>query len=222
MHDYRACVATFESMLNARLRGDAGQPFVTFYDDDTGERTELSFTSWANWVAKTAGVLTEDLDLVPGDTLGIDLPPHWLGTVFCGAAWLAGVQVLTGAGATARVGTTAGDLVCSLHPFALAFPPGAAPAGGQDFGHLWPNQPDVFLGERPLPGVPVFDGLGIDDLTAVGSSDRVLTEIDPTSHQGVRLLLDLLAGTGSMVLVANAAPGSAEARRTTERVTATR
>ena len=34
------------------------QPLVTFYDDATGERTELSGITVGNWVAKTGNLLT--------------------------------------------------------------------------------------------------------------------------------------------------------------------
>ena len=47
-------VTTFPTILERLLRGEAGRPFVTFYDHASGERTELSMTTYANWVAKTA------------------------------------------------------------------------------------------------------------------------------------------------------------------------
>ena len=50
-------------------------------------------TTYANWVAKTASLLAEEHDLERGQTLRIDLPPHWLGPVFLGAAWTAGLVV---------------------------------------------------------------------------------------------------------------------------------
>ena len=70
----RRAVTTFEQVLVSRLRNDPGQPLVTFYDDATGERTELSVTTYANWVAKTAGVLIDDLGLDAGDRVALDLP----------------------------------------------------------------------------------------------------------------------------------------------------
>ena len=38
------------------------RPLVTFYDDATGERVELSVATYANWVAKTAGLAQDELD----------------------------------------------------------------------------------------------------------------------------------------------------------------
>jgi uncharacterized protein (TIGR03089 family) len=52
-------VHTFSEVLTSQLRADAGRPLVTFYDDATGERVELSVTTYANWVAKVASLLVE-------------------------------------------------------------------------------------------------------------------------------------------------------------------
>ena len=38
---------------------DPTRPLLTFYDDATGERTELSGATLANWVAKTANLLVD-------------------------------------------------------------------------------------------------------------------------------------------------------------------
>jgi hypothetical protein len=43
-------MTTFPELLEQRLRRDPSTPFVTFYDDATGERTELSVKTYANWV----------------------------------------------------------------------------------------------------------------------------------------------------------------------------
>jgi uncharacterized protein (TIGR03089 family) len=80
--------------LAARLRADSASPMVTFYDDATGERVELSATTLDNWVAKTANLLVDTLGLVPGDRVGVDLPTHWLAVVILLAAWSAGMDVL--------------------------------------------------------------------------------------------------------------------------------
>ena len=78
------------TLLDAALRRDPARPLLTFYDDATGERTELSVATFANWVAKTANLLRDDLGLEPGATAWrIDLPVHWQAAV-----WL---QALLGA-----------------------------------------------------------------------------------------------------------------------------
>ena len=58
---------TFPALLAELLRTDPGRPLVTFYDDRSGERTELSVTTFANWVAKTSSLLVEEFDLERGD-----------------------------------------------------------------------------------------------------------------------------------------------------------
>ena len=81
-------------LLTAALRRDAAAPLITFYDDVSGERTELSGTTLANWVAKTANLLQDEFDVGPGSTVAVALPVHWqtaavlLGTWSCGAAVL--------------------------------------------------------------------------------------------------------------------------------------
>jgi uncharacterized protein (TIGR03089 family) len=84
--------------LAARLRADGASPLVTFYDDATGERVELSGTTLDNWVAKTANLLVDTLGLAPGDRVGVDLPAHWLAVVILLAAWSAGCEVLVAVG----------------------------------------------------------------------------------------------------------------------------
>ena len=86
-------MATFSEVLTRQLRSDAGRPLITFYDDASGERVELSVTTYANWVAKAASLLAEEHDLERGQRLCVDLPPHWLGAVFLGAAWTVGLVV---------------------------------------------------------------------------------------------------------------------------------
>ena len=69
-------MTTFPQILGRLLGTDPGRPLVTFYDDDTGERTELSATTWANWVAKVSSLLCDELDLEAGDRLlVVDAPP---------------------------------------------------------------------------------------------------------------------------------------------------
>src|SRR5215211_1113500 len=83
----------FAAVLARELRADAGRPLVTFYDFATGERVELSVATYANWVAKTASLLVEEIGLERGQRLLVDLPAHWLTPVFLGAAWTVGLEV---------------------------------------------------------------------------------------------------------------------------------
>ncbi|MFM7212897.1 MAG: TIGR03089 family protein, partial [Actinomycetota bacterium] len=63
-------------MLQARARRVPAAPLVTYYDLATGERIELSAASVENSVAKTAGLLRDELDVQPGDTVAVRLPLH--------------------------------------------------------------------------------------------------------------------------------------------------
>ena len=81
-------------LLGAAVRRDPAGPLLTCYDDAVGERVELSATTLANWVAKTANLLQDEFDVGPGSTVAVSLPVHWqtaavlLGVWSCGAAVL--------------------------------------------------------------------------------------------------------------------------------------
>jgi uncharacterized protein (TIGR03089 family) len=76
---------------------DPARPLVTWYDDATGSRVELSGATLGNWLAKTANLLTEGCGLGRGDTALVDAPPHWqTGAVLLGC-WAAGLRVHVGA-----------------------------------------------------------------------------------------------------------------------------
>src|SRR5206468_12370426 len=80
-------------LLAAARQADPASPFLTFYDDGTGERVELSLTTFDNWVAKTANLLQDGLGTEAGERVALLLPPHWLGAVWMLAAWSAGLVV---------------------------------------------------------------------------------------------------------------------------------
>lgn len=224
--------------LRALLAHDPGRPFVTAYDERTGERTELSVTTYANWVAKTANLLVEEYLLDPGDTVRLALPAHWLGTVFLGAAWSVGLIATTSPDVTADlvvcgpepVPTTGPLLACSLLPFAVRFPDGP-PDGADDYGTLWPGQADVFVPVAPpRPSTPAWtDGettrtqgeLLEEARSAAGtrSGARLLTDVAPTAAGATTTLLAALVGGGSLVLVSGAADAQWPARHEDERAT---
>jgi len=82
------------TLLERALAADPSRPLLTFYDDATGERTELSVATFANWVAKTANLLRDDLDLQPGARVEVDLPLHWQTAVWLHACWALGLVVV--------------------------------------------------------------------------------------------------------------------------------
>jgi uncharacterized protein (TIGR03089 family) len=95
----RVPAATPATLLAAALRADAARVLLTFYDDATGERAELSVATFANWVAKTANLCRDDLGLDVGARVAIALPLHWQAAVWWQACWESGfVGLATRAG----------------------------------------------------------------------------------------------------------------------------
>lgn len=78
------------ALLDAALRADPARALLTYYDDATGERTELSVATFGNWVAKTANLCRDDLGLEVGATVAIDLPLHWQAAVWWQTCWVSG------------------------------------------------------------------------------------------------------------------------------------
>jgi uncharacterized protein (TIGR03089 family) len=81
------------ALSSAQVRGAGHRPFLTFYDDDTGERTELGYATFDNWVSKTANLLVEEFGVEPGDRVVTVLGSHWTTVVVAFACWKAGACV---------------------------------------------------------------------------------------------------------------------------------
>ncbi|GAB2983347.1 TIGR03089 family protein [Nocardioides montaniterrae] len=232
---------TFAAVLADRLRRDPGQPLVTFYDESTGERVELSVTTYANWVAKASSLLVDELGLERGDTIAIDLPTHWLGTVFVGAALGTGLTLTTDPAPHVAVcgpdtvGAWAGRtaqtqvLACSLLPMGVRFQE-PLPAGVLDVGvEIW-SQPDAFAAYDPPSG----DDLAVDEpsrtqaevmrAAAAGSlltdGGRLLATANPASPPEIAIFIEPLVKGGSLVLVTRADQPRLEAIDVAERATA--
>ena len=232
-------MTTFSTLLASLLRTDPGRPLVTYYDHTTGERVELSVTTYANWVAKASSLLADEHDLERGQGLHLDLPTHWLGPVFLGAAWTVGLVVTGPDDADAVVcgpeglATWAGRaadlpvLACSLLPMGVRFAD-PLPPGVHDVGvEVW-SQPDAFTAWDPpgpedlaLPGTTQAE---MWRTAAAGSlltdGGRLLTEANPASPPGIASFSEPLARGGSVVLVSHADPERLEATYVAERATA--
>lgn len=236
---------TFPAALDRLLRRDATRPLVTFYDDATGERVELSVATYANWVAKTAGLARDELDLERGGRVLLDLPTHWLGAVWLGAAWTLGAVVtddrtlrepddlvVCGPDRLADHARTADGPVVglSLRPlgarFAEPLPPGVV-----DYGAVVLGQPDVFLADDPPDAEDVAWVTATETATqselvgeAVGSSlvapgGRLLTDVNPVGRAGAATLLAPVLLDASTVWVRHPDDGRWAARAEQERAT---
>jgi uncharacterized protein (TIGR03089 family) len=236
-------MTTFAAILSDLVRRDPGRPLVTFYDHASGERTELSVVTYANWVAKTASLLVEELDLERGQRCRLDLPTHWLGPVLLGAAWTVGLVVtedddaelvVCGPDTLERWAPEADArvvLASALHPLGRPYAE-PVPAGVHDLGvEVW-SQPDSFAAyDPPGPGDPAVGTEGLDlthaelwEGAAAGSlltdGDRLLSETNPASPSGLACFTEPLVRGGSVVLVAHPDPARVEQTYDAERATA--
>lgn len=237
-------MTTFSALLTTLLT-EPGRPLVTFYDDATGERVELSVATYANWVAKTSSLFVEELDLERGQRLRIDLPTHWLGPVFLGAAWTVGLIVADDDDPDAVVcGPATLDhwapsaekipvVACALKPLGVRFAE-PLPSGVHDFGvEVW-SQPDAFTPWDP----PAADDPASDDATQaelfaaasgaphkadslIGDGGRLLTDANPAAPTGRATFTEPLVRRGSAIWVANADSASWQQKYDAERATAT-
>jgi len=234
---------TFATLLDDQVRRAGSRPLVTFYDDATGERVELSVTTYANWVAKTASLLQDELDLERGSTMLVDLPTHWLGPVVLGAAWSVGVVVLPPEMADRpdlvvcgpdpldrHAGTGVPVLALSLLPMGARFRD-PLPSGVVDFGAVVWGQPDAFLPLDPPSAADLVWSDRSGGLTQAelldqarhgpyaGGDVRLVTDVNPCSRAGLDPLVGPLAAGGGSVWVRHPAEQSWEQRARTEHAT---
>jgi uncharacterized protein (TIGR03089 family) len=202
--------------------GGPGRPFVTYYDLATGERTELSGTTTANWVAKTANLLVDELDAESGTRIEVALPTHWLRTVWILAAWAAGGTIVDAEGDVFVAGPDTVEhpsparhrVASALLPFAAPFP--TSPPGVVDLGAALPGQPDAFFPfDEPTDDVQAVDlvdlALTYGELGAGAppvSSRSLLTP--GTLARDVTATLAAALGGGSIVLVRGGSPADVD------------
>ncbi|UJL31851.1 TIGR03089 family protein [Mycolicibacterium vanbaalenii] len=215
-------------------------PRITYYDDATGERIELSTATLANWAAKTGNLLRDELGAMPGSRVAVLLPAHWqTAAVLFGIWWIGAEAVLSGdadiamctadrlADADASVGS--GEIaVLSLDPFGKPVPD--LPVGLTDYATAVRVHGDQIVPERQ-PG-PALEGRSADEVLAAArasaasqgltAADRVMSAARwDTADDVVDQLLALYAVGASLVLVANPDPAQVERRRETEKLTRT-
>ena len=217
---------TLPDLFTAAVRRDGANPFLTYYDDTSGERIELSAVTTANWVSKTANLLVDEYDLESGETVAIGLPPHWLGVVWALSAWSAGAAVTTGEGSLAITGPDFGvrgsreTIASALLPLGGRFRE-PLPDGVHDYGAEVYNHPDLFVPfDPPTPGSPAYDEKTHAEVIAAATpiTDRVLTTVDLVSPDGLGTLVGVIAGGGSIVLCRNLDPAKLDRRIADEKV----
>ncbi|KUI19227.1 acetyl-CoA synthetase [Mycobacterium sp. GA-1285] len=226
------------------MASDPAGPRITYYDDATGERIELSTATLANWAAKTANLLRDELGAGPSSRIAVLLPAHWQSAAVFFGIWWIGAEVVLGSGEPADValcttdrlaeadeavgmdGGTGEVAVLSLDPFGK--PAADLPVGVTDYATAVRVHGDQISPER-TPG-PALNGRTVDDVldaaresaAAQGftASDRVLSSAGwDTADDLVDHLLAVLAAGASLVQVANPDAALADRRRATEKVT---
>jgi uncharacterized protein (TIGR03089 family) len=229
------------ALLDPLLQRDPMGPRITYYDDATGERIEVSAVTLANWAAKTANLLRDELGGGPGSRIAVLLPAHWQTAAVLLGAWWIGAEVLTAGPdlqadvalctadrldeADAAVG--AGEVaVLSLDPFGK--PADGLPIGVTDYATAVRVHGDQIVPERH-PGT-ALDGRSVDEVLAAAraaaaargltAEDRVLSSADwATADDLTENFLAILAAGASLVQVTNPDPGALDRRREMEKVT---
>ncbi|MEU5214266.1 TIGR03089 family protein [Streptomyces sp. NPDC020742] len=191
-------------LLSSALAADPARPLVTFYDDATGERVELSVATFANWVAKTANYLQGDLAAGPGDRLALLLPAHWQTAVWLLACSSVGVVAEVGGDPAAADVVVAGPdrldaaRACSGERVALALRPLGGrfpqpPEGFADYAVEVPGQGDRFAPFVPVdPGAPALV-VGGAELSGAGIGDRARAD---AAAAGMPAVPRVLSGLG--------------------------
>lgn len=226
------------AVLDPLLAADPAGPRITYYDDATGERIELSTVTMANWAAKTANLLRDEMGAGPGTRVAVLLPAHWQTAAVLFGIWWIGAEVVLDGDADMALCTrerldeaddavSGGEVaVLSLDPFGK--PAEDLPIGVTDYATAVRVHGDQIVPER-VPG-PALAGQSVAEVlesarnaaTTQGftGSDRVLSTASwNTPDELVQNLLAVFAVGASLVQVANPDAGAQDRRRTTEKVT---
>ncbi|MGY5035744.1 TIGR03089 family protein [Streptomyces sp. 900116325] len=211
-------------LLRSALAADPARPMVTFYDDATGERVELSVATFANWVAKTANLLQGDLAAEPGDRLALLLPAHWQSAVWLLACSSVGVVAdVQGDPAAADLVVTGPDtldaaracrgerIALALRPLGGRFP--QPPEGFADYAVEVPSQGDRFAPFAPVDPDALaltVGGLGLTaaQLVARAREDAVELGLEPGSRLLTGRTYDSWDGLSAGLFAPLAAGGS--------------
>ncbi|OBA83149.1 TIGR03089 family protein [Mycobacterium sp. 1164966.3] len=229
------------AILEPLLQADPVGPRITYYDDASGERIELSTVTLANWAAKTGNLLRDELGAGPASRVAVLLPAHWqTAAVLFGVWWIGAEVVLDGPVDPADIAlctmerlddadaaVAGGEVaVLSLDPFGQPVPD--LPIGVTDYATSVRVHGDQIVPE-PQPG-PALAGQSAAQLLAscaqsaamqgLKSTDRVLSA---ATWERPELLVDgllaILSVGASLVQVANPDPALQPRRIESEKVT---
>ena len=236
--------------LRAALVSDSGRPRMTYYDDATGERVELSAGTLAGWVTKTVNLLTGELDVEPGTRVSLHLPLHWLTAVWIIALdACAADMIINPSGAVAQSADIAvigpdtplaGIRDCDRpsEVMAVSLAPMAAPFGLRGGPTLPQGARDFCAEVRTMPDQIVLTPDAMGQLNAQGAvraqdlalspKERLATFAGASAEQPLPLdisrLVDALVAPlsldGSAVWVRNPDPDLCVSRWTAEQITA--
>jgi uncharacterized protein (TIGR03089 family) len=230
------------AILDPMLRADPVGPRITYYDDATGERIELSAVTLANWAAKTGNLLRDELGGGAGSRVAVLLPAHWQTAAVLLGVWWIGADVVAMDG---RRGIAADIALCTADRLEEADATGAGevavlsldafgrpvpdlPIGVTDYATAVRVHGDQIVAEQN-PG-PALAGSSVEEVLAacqkdvaakgLTGSDRVLSTTSwDTPDEVIDGLLSVLSVGGSLVYVANPDPAALARKTETEKVT---
>lgn len=228
-----------QALLGPLLAGGAPKPLITHYDDATGARIELSRATTANWAAKTANWLVDEMDLEPGTPVAVSLPAHWQTVGVLLGSWWAGAHVTDEPAGAEVAFAPAADLargegahtVAAVGLDPLGAPVRDLPTGVVDYVSDIRAHGDDFSPISPVAGgSPALLGMSVDEVVesarrragelGIGRDDRVLSTLDWTLPGGVvDGLLSVLAAEAALVHCTNPDASRLDKRRSDERTT---
>ncbi|WP_068154167.1 TIGR03089 family protein [Rhodococcus phenolicus] len=226
-----------DALLDPILAADPAGPRITWYDDATGARIELSAVTLANWAAKTANMIRDEFGVLPGGRVAVLLPAHWQTAAVLLGAWWAGADVVLDADPDAEVALVTADRlddvteipeIAALSLDAFGMPVPNLPVGVTDYATHVRMHGDRFRssgdGGAALEGRAAVDILSAARESAssagIGGSDRVLSSREwNTGDDLISGLLSVLAAGASLVQVSNPDAAATERRVANEKVT---
>ncbi|MET8777404.1 TIGR03089 family protein [Nocardia sp. NPDC004654] len=236
MRDKTHALTLTEAVLDPILAREPAGPRVTYYDDATGARIELSGLTLANWAAKTANLIRDEFGLSPGARVAVLLPAHWQTAAVLLGCWWAGTEVVLSPDPDADLALVTADRIddadgvaevaaLSLDP--LGAPVRDLPVGITDFATAVRVHGDQFF---PRGTGVALDGMQVAEVLAAArksamrqgfaEGDRVLSSAPwDTADELINGFVAVLAAGASLVQVVNPDPDRRERRIESERVT---